>query len=56
MGRKNLDRIRTNVFLSREQREQLMRLASATVRPWSEFVREGVDLVLAKYRKRKTKK
>jgi hypothetical protein len=44
-------RIRTNVYLDAEQKAALERLTEATRVPWAEYVREGVDLVLKKYRK-----
>lgn len=50
------DRVRTNVFLGRVQRERLIELSSATGVPWSEYVREGVEMVLKKYSRQVRKK
>ncbi len=44
-------RTRVNVYLDPEQKAALERLTEATRVPWSEYVREGVDWVLAKYKK-----
>lgn len=40
----------TTVYMSNEQREELQALAARTRVSMAEYVREGIDLVLAKYR------
>jgi predicted DNA-binding protein len=41
------------VYLDPQQIERLRRLNKTTRVPTAEYIREGVDMVLAKYRKRK---
>ena len=41
------------VYLDPQQIERLRRLHKATRVPTAEYIREGVELVLAKYRKRR---
>ncbi len=47
MGRK---KISTTVYLTPEQNERLKRLHEATKVPVAVYIREGIDLVLEKYR------
>jgi hypothetical protein len=48
-------RIRTNVYIDPDQKAALERLTAETRVPWAEYVREGINLVLEKY-KRKTRR
>ena len=48
-----LVKVPTMVYLEPEQAAQLRQLRDGTGRPMQSFMREGVDLVLAKYRKRR---
>lgn len=50
MKRGNL--YQTPAYLTREQRDGLARLSKATRIPMQAYIREGVELVLAKYRKK----
>lgn len=45
-------RVRVSVFLDVDQKRQLDKLSEKTRVPWSEYVREGVELVL----KRRTRR
>ena len=49
-------RQRITLYMDAEQKVRLDRLAAKIGRPWAEIVRKGVDMVLAKYRKRGEKK
>ncbi len=51
-------RIRVNFYLEPEQKDALERLTKVTRVPWSEYVREGVDMVLDRYKRhlKRTKK
>ena len=44
-------RIRTNIYLDADQKEALERLSESTRVKVAEYVREGVDLVLERYKK-----
>jgi len=44
-------RVRVNVFLDADQHAALTKLGEATRVPWANYVRDGVDMVLAKHRK-----
>lgn len=44
-------RVKVAVYLEEAQKEQLDALSERTRVPWAEYVREGVDEVLARYRK-----
>lgn len=48
-AKKPSKRHRTNIYLDQEQKEALEKLTETTRVPWAEYVREGVDVVLAKY-------
>lgn len=48
-------RYRTNVYLEAAQVAALQKLTEETRVPWAEYIREGVDMVLAKYAKRSRK-
>lgn len=47
--KKKAGRIRTNIYLNPDQKAGLEKLTEETRVPWAEYVREGVDMVLAKY-------
>jgi hypothetical protein len=53
MNSKDQKRIKVAVYLDPKQKAELEKLTEQTRVPWAEYVREGVDLVLARYRKRK---
>ncbi len=53
MPRKPKPRVRVQVYLDADQHEALKRLRSETRVKVSDYIREGADLVLKKYRKRK---
>jgi len=44
-------KIMTPVYLEPEKKEELMRLSKITRVPFAEYVREGVDMVLERYKK-----
>lgn len=44
-------RVKIAVYLDPEQKAALEGLTRTTRVPWAEYVREGIDIVLAKYRK-----
>lgn len=46
-----MERERISVFLDKEQIEKLKGLSGATRVKMADYIREGVDLVLAKYQK-----
>jgi hypothetical protein len=46
-------RIKIAVYLDPEQKVALEELSERTRVPWADYVREGVDVVLAKYTTRK---
>lgn len=46
-------RVRVNMYLDAHQKAALDKLTEQTRVPWAEYVREGVGMVLAKYRGRK---
>lgn len=48
-AKKAVKRHRTNIYLDQEQKAALEKLTEATRVPWAEYVREGVDMVLAKH-------
>ena len=48
-------RVRVNMYLDADQKAALDKLTEQTRVPWAEYVREGVGMVLAKYRTRKTR-
>jgi len=54
--KKMKQRQRITLYMDAEQKVRLDRLAAKIGRPWAEIVRKGVDMVLAKYRKRGEKK
>lgn len=43
-------KISTTIYITPEQNEQLKLLSEKTRVPVAEFIREGIDLVLEKYR------
>lgn len=45
-------RVRVNVFLDAEQYATLTKLAETTRVPWAAYIREGVDMVLTKYKRK----
>lgn len=45
-------RIRVNLYLDADQKAALDRLTEQTRVPWSEYVREGVGMVLVKHGKK----
>lgn len=45
-------RIKVAVYLDPTQKAALEKLAERTRVPWATYVRQGVDMVLAKYKKR----
>jgi predicted DNA-binding protein len=49
------NRVKILLNVSGEQKKQLDRLAEKIGRPWGEIVREGIDVMLTKYGKRKTR-
>ncbi len=51
-AKKAVRRHRTNIYLDQEQKTALEKLTETTRVPWAEYVREGVDMVLAKYGKK----
>lgn len=51
--RLRLVKVPTVVYLEPEQAAELRALRARTGRPMQSYMREGVDLVLAKYRKRR---
>lgn len=54
MAPKTKRRVRVALFLDPTQHEKLRTLSQMTRVPWAAYVREGVDIVLKKYsRKRK---
>lgn len=48
---KGRGRVKVAVYLEQAQKEQLDALSERTRVPWAEYVREGVEEVLARYRK-----
>jgi len=46
-------RVKVAVYLEARQKAALGHLTQATRVPWAEYVREGVDLVLAKHTRRR---
>lgn len=44
-------KISTTVYITEEQNEKLKRLNEITKVPIAEYIRQGIDLVLDKYRK-----
>jgi hypothetical protein len=51
-AKKREGRIRCNIYLDADQKAVLEKLTEETRVPWAEYVREGVDLVLAKHGKK----
>ena len=51
--RLRLVKVPTVVYLEPEQAAELRKLRASTGRPMQSFMREGVDLVLARYRKKR---
>jgi len=45
-------RIKTAIYFDPEQKAALEALSKQTRVPWATYVREGIDMVLAKYRKK----
>ncbi len=45
------NRQRISLFVDAEQKAQIDRIAVRLCQPWSELVREGINMVLVKYRK-----
>lgn len=52
---KATQRVRLNTYIEAEQKAALDRLSEQTRVPWAEYVREGINMVLAKYRKKARK-
>ncbi len=48
--KKRKPRIRTNIYLDADQKEALERLSESTRVKVAEYVREGVDMVLERYK------
>jgi len=49
---KQAPRIRTNVYIDPDQKAALERLTAETRVPWAEYVREGINMVLEKYKRK----
>ena len=47
----NKPRVRVTLYLDADQKKMLKTLSKKTRVVWSEYVREGVDMVLKKYKK-----
>jgi predicted DNA-binding protein len=45
-------RVRVALFIEPEQHRKLQALTKATRVPWAVYVREGVDMLLAKYKRK----
>ncbi len=49
--KKRKPRVRTNIYLDPDQKAALQKLSASTRVKLSDYVREGIDYVLAKYKK-----